>query len=120
MLCPAGECDNVAGELAEAQATSAELSGERDKLAGSLANLEAEHANLLDAHSSLKCAETLKALYQTISSSVPDHQQLSLCAMICLCTRKWATGSKDTAVDMAVLSLLLEHHLDSSQGVPAD
>ena len=69
MLCPAGECDNVAGELAEAQATSAELSGERDELAGSLANLEADHANLLDAHSSLKCARILEALYQTISNS---------------------------------------------------
>ncbi len=50
----------MAGELAEAQATSVELSAERDELAGSLANLEAEHANLLDAHSSLKCAETLE------------------------------------------------------------
>ena len=59
----------MAGELAEAQATSAELSGERDELAGSLANLEAEHANLLDAHSSLKCAGILEALHQTISNS---------------------------------------------------
>ena len=57
----------MAGELAEAQATSAELSTERDELAGSLASIEAEHANLLDAHSSLKCAQMLEALNKTIS-----------------------------------------------------
>ena len=50
----AGECDNIASELAEAQGTSAELSKERDELAAALANLEAEHANLGDAHTSLR------------------------------------------------------------------
>lgn len=49
----------MAGELAEAQATSAELSKERGELAASLANLEAEHANAIDAHASLKCTAVL-------------------------------------------------------------
>jgi len=57
--CHAGECDNIAGELAEAQGISAELSKERDELAACYANLEAEHANLGNAHTSLKYACSL-------------------------------------------------------------
>ena len=52
--CNLGECDNIAGELAEAQATGAEAARERDELAASLAALEAEHANLGDAHTALQ------------------------------------------------------------------
>jgi hypothetical protein len=54
LCCAAGECNNIAGELAEAQATVSELSKERDDLFASLANLEAEHANLTDNHESLR------------------------------------------------------------------
>lgn len=50
-----GECDNIAGELAEAHATVSELSKERDELSASLSNLEAEHANLTDNHDCLRC-----------------------------------------------------------------
>ena len=71
----AGECDNVAGELAESQATCAELSKERDELAASLANLEAEHANLCDAHASLKYAATYHVACQILT--VPNGSQPS-------------------------------------------
>ncbi len=60
LCCHAGECDNIAGELAEAQGISAELSKERDELAACFANLEAEHANLGNAHTSLKYAASLE------------------------------------------------------------
>lgn len=67
-MCDAGECDNIAGELAEAQGTSAEMAKERDELASGLANLEAEHVNLSDAHTSLKYMTVL------ISNSTPFSQ----------------------------------------------
>ena len=49
-----GECDNIEGELAEAQAMVSELNKERDELSASLSSLEAVHANLTDNHDSLR------------------------------------------------------------------
>lgn len=50
----AGECDNIAGELWQAQADCKEAERERDELAASLAALKAEHADLGDAHTALQ------------------------------------------------------------------
>jgi len=67
----AGECDNIAGELAEAQGISAELSKERDELAACFANLEAEHVNLGNAHTSLKYESSLGSCSSHLGQHFP-------------------------------------------------
>lgn len=87
-----GECDNIAGELAEAQAMVSELSKEHDELSASLSSLEAEHANLTDNHESLRyhglqtrmtCPARHACMRILLNKSQPG-----ICSMLQLCSAR--------------------------------